>query len=464
MELHPQTYSAYNLFHEGMLALARAEQQGIRVDMDYAENKKLQLNRKIDKLEREFKESTLYRHWAHSTPNKTPNLYSSQQLANFLYNIKKIKPVKTTASGQGSTDDEALKDLNIPELTLLLEAKKLIKVRDTYLGAFIREQVDGYIHPFFNLHLVTTYRSSSDHPNFQNIPKRDKEAMQIVRRALYARPGHQLLEIDYSGIEVRIAACYHKDPVMLKYINDPTTDMHGDMAKEIFMMPNFNKNITEHAIIRSAVKNGFVFPEFYGDYYKNCAINISGKWMGLPAGRWKNGQGMKMPEGTIADHFISNGIKSLDDFIEHMKVIEKFFWEKRFKVYAKWKETWWKEYQRNGYVDSLTGFRFSGVMGKNDVINYPVQSAAFHCLLWSFKEIDHIGRSVNWESKLIGQIHDSIIIDVHPKELSAVAKVIKKVTTVDLPRAFTWINVPMDVEAEICPVDGSWAEKDKYEF
>ena len=126
--------------------------------------------------------------------------------------------------------------MGIPELDNLLRIRKLKKVRDTYLEGFLREQVNGYIHPFFNLHLVRTYRSSSDHPNFQNIPKRDKEAMNIVRRAIFPRPGHQLLELDYSGLEVRIAACYHKDKTMLRYIGDPHSDMHGDMAKQIFII------------------------------------------------------------------------------------------------------------------------------------------------------------------------------------------------------------------------------------
>ena len=50
--------------------------------------------------------------------------------------------------------------------------RKLKKVRDTYLDAFLREQVDGYLHPFFSLHTVKTFRSSSERINFQNIPKR----------------------------------------------------------------------------------------------------------------------------------------------------------------------------------------------------------------------------------------------------------------------------------------------------
>lgn len=461
--IHPNTYQAYRLFHEGILALSRAEQQGIRVDMKYAENKKKELTQKIESIEQEIKKTSFYRHWDHSM-NGTPNLYSNQQLSNFLYKVKKVEVSKTTTSGQGATDEEALLDLQIPELKQLLEVRKLKKIRDTYLEAFIREQVDGYIHPFFNLHIVKTFRSSSDSPNFQNIPKRDEEAMQIVRKALYPRPGHQLLEIDYSGIEVRIAAAYHKDPVMLKYLHDPSSDMHGDMSKVIYKMPNFDKSIPSHSVLRAATKNGFVFPEFYGDYYKNCAEYLSGRWLGLPqSGQWKSGQGLALPKGTISDHLIANGIKNLSSFTEHMKGVENLFW-KRFKVYAKWKESWWNDYQRKGYADTLTGFRFSGVMGKNDVINYPVQGAAFHCLLWSFKEIDKLMIQEKWDSKLIGQIHDSIILDVAPKELKYIGKVVHRITCEDMPKHFNWINTPMDVEAEICPVDGSWAEKGKYKL
>ena len=65
--------------------------------------------------------------------------------------------------------------------------------------------------------------------------------MKTTRKALYPRPGHQLLEVDYSGLEVRIAACYHKDPVMLKYINTGY-DMHADMAAQIFMIDDFDKH------------------------------------------------------------------------------------------------------------------------------------------------------------------------------------------------------------------------------
>ena len=463
MNINPKSLQAYRLLHHGIIALARAEQNGIRVDLDYVTKQKQEITARINQLETNFKNTNFYKRWEHSTKNAI-NINSNPQLSHYLYNVRKIAPARITESGQGSTDEDALQQLNIPELNDLLEIRKLKKIRDTYLDSFEREQVAGYVHPFFNLHLVRTYRSSSDHPNFQNIPIRDEESMQITRKALYPRPGNQFLEADYSGLEVRIAACYHKDPVMLKYINDPKSDMHADMAKQLFMIDKFDKSIPAHATLRNATKNGFVFPQFYGDYYKNCASYLACDWGKLPQGKWKSKQGIVLNGGTLSDHFIAKGIKSLDAFTEHVKKIEDNFWNDRFKAYRVWKDKHYAQYLKNGYVDLLTGFRCHGVMSRNDAINYPVQGAAFHCLLWSFIELDRISQSENWDTRLIGQIHDSIILDVNPAELDMVIRTIHRVTCKDLPIAWDWIKVPLDVEMAICPVDGNWSEKSKLNF
>lgn len=447
---------AYNLLHQGTLALSRAENAGIRVDMDYLETKIAHMDRQMVYYEEKFKNSKFYNQWDKSQ-EKDPNPNSTLQLRNFLYDKKKLKPPKETAKGFGSVDKESLKALKIPELDLLLSMRQMKKNKDYLLG-FQREQINGWLHPNFNLHLVRTFRSSSDHPNFQNIPKRDKEAMYLTRRALYPRPGNQLLEVDYSGLEVRIAACYHKDPVMLKYINDPTSDMHADMARQIFMIHDFDRHRDDHAYLRGAVKNGFVFPQFYGDYFKNCATYMACDWGQLPKGKWKNDQGVPLNGGTLGQHMLRSNIRSLQDFVNHIETIEDEFWNVRFKKYARWKEEWWKQYQKTGYVDLLTGFRCKGLMSRNDAINYPIQGSAFHCLLWSFIQLDR-ALNANWESRIIGQIHDAIVLDVFPPELPALIQKIRQITTVDLPEAWKWINVPLDVEFEVCGVDEPWAMK-----
>ena len=461
--LKPNTKDAYNLLHAGTLAFARAEQAGMRIDIDYCTRKKAFLTKKVEHLRSQLNETDLFKHWKHYFGSKF-NINSNWQLAQLLYNVKKITPLRFTATGKGATDDEALSELHLPELDKWLEIKKLLKIRDTYLDAFLREQVDGIMHPFFNLHTVKTYRSSSDKPNFQNIPKRDEESMKLCRRAIYPRHGHQLVEFDYSGMEVRISVCYHKDPTMLKYINDPKSDMHRDMAIQLFLLKNFDKKIPLHGKLRYFAKSDFVFPQFYGDYYINCAANMC-KDVGLTQTDWKLGRGLPLMDelsGRMSDHFIAQGIKSFEQFTEHVKKIEKHFWSVRFPVYAKWKEKWWEDYQNKGYLDMLTGFRCSGLMRKNDAVNYPIQGSAFHCLLWAFIEIDKIARKEKWQSRLIGQIHDAIVADVHPDELDHVVSTIKYISCEAIRKAWPWITVPLDIETEVCDVDTSWADKKLY--
>jgi len=451
MKLQPRTKDAYRLFHEGILAFARAEQAGIRVDLPYCEEKKAELTTRIKDLESQVLNSKFGRHWAHSSGKV--NLRSNYQLAHFLYDVKKFSPAKTTASGKGSVDDEALSALRIPEVDKILEMRKLLKVRDTYLDAFLREQVRGVIHPFFNLHLVRTFRSSSDSPNFQNIPKRDKESMKICRRALYPRQGHRFVAMDFSGIEVRMACVYTQDE---RLIHDTLHgDMHRDMAKELYCLDQLDKHISGEAVMRQGAKNGFVFPQFYGDYYGNCANSLL-KWAeraqlrdGTPCLVHLHDQGLVLLDGA-------GKVKAASKFYDHVQQIEDSFWNERYRTYTKWKDQTWEDYQKNGYIDMYTGFRCGGVMNKKDVTNYPFQGTAFHCLLWTFIEIDRRMREEHWDSRPVSQIHDEVTLDTAPEEFAHVVPTIRDIACKALPEAWEWINVPLEVEVEATEVNASW--------
>lgn len=454
-------FDAYSLFHTGILALHELEMQGMRVDLDYLDRENARITNKIAKLEEIIYESDFYAKWVKYAKGKTVNIYSPKQMGDYLYNALGIKVKKQTKSGDGSTDDETLSQLGIPELKTFLEIKKLKKLRDTYLNGFAQEQVDGFIHPFFNLHLVRTFRGSSDRPNFQNIPKREENAMKTCRRALYPRIGHQLLEVDFGQLEVRIAACYHLDPNMIKYI-ETGHDMHKDVCMQIFKIKEYDGDL--HGKLRSATKNGFVFPEFYGDYYKSCAEYIATNWCSLPKTKWKSGQGIKLGEEHLSDHMLRVGLTSYDKFEAHLQAIETDFWKTRFKVYDKWKERWWQEYQKKGYFTSKTGFLYSGVMSRNDAINYPVQGAAFHVLLWCLQTAIKTFKKLGMDTKIVGQIHDALVLDVAPDELQEVVKIMKQIMEVDVRKHWPWIIVPLEIDAELCPVDGSWAEKQKFKI
>jgi len=469
MQIKATMADAYKLIHEGIQALARAERQGIRIDIPYCERVKKRLTRRINRLERKFKEMELYRLWEKVFRAKT-NIYSNDQLSYLLYRVMKIEPPKFTAGGKGATDEEALSQIDVPGVGIIVKIRKLLRVRDTYLEAFIKEQTDGYIHPFFNLHTVRTFRSSSSDPNFQNIPKRDKDAQKICRRALFPRPGHRLVSMDFSALEVMISACYHKDPNMLAYLRDKTSDMHLDMAKQIFIFDSLDRSIPAHALLRQATKNGFVFPQFYGDYYGNNARYLA-DWVKLPQGRWERGMGIELPDGShISDHFIANGIKEFGTikevrgrtiatgFLKHVQEIENDFWNRRFKVYNEWRKRWVEEYRKRGYLRMLTGFTCSGVMKKNEIINYPIQGSAFHCLLFTFNRLDEAMRKEKWDSRLVGQIHDEIVMDVHPDEFEHVERTAHRIVRKELPAAWSWIIVPLEIEVEAFEIDGPWVK------
>jgi DNA polymerase I-like protein with 3'-5' exonuclease and polymerase domains len=145
----------------------------------------------------------------------------------------------------------------------------------------------------------------------------------------------------------------------------------------------------------------------------------------------------------------------------HLKKIEDDFWNRRFKVYNQWKKDWYYTYLKKGYFDTLTGFRISGHMKKNDVINYPVQGTAFHWLLWALTLIQKRLRRYRMKSLIIGQIHDSIVGDVYKKELQNYLEIVKQVMTVDIRKHWPWIIVPLTIEAEASPVNGNWYQKEE---
>ncbi|HDN17638.1 MAG TPA: hypothetical protein ENF41_01135 [Candidatus Bathyarchaeota archaeon] len=442
----PSRLDAYQLLHDGILAFSRAEAVGIKIDVDRCRSEIDRLSELIVDLELRLKKTKLGRLWKHVYNTKT-NYNSDYQLANLLYNKLKLEPIAYTVGGNPSVDKNSLSKLQnkVPGVSEVINLRKWKKARDTYLEGILREQVDGVLHPFFELHTARTYRSSSSHVNFQNQPKRDKEVMRVVRSVIIPRPGHILVEVDYGSLEVRISTCYHKDPTMITYIEDPTTDLHRDMCQQIYILADdeWTKETRFYA------KNGFVFPEFYGDYYRNCAYAM---WEAISEFKLKTAKGVPLKK-----HLRNKGIRNYQQFEDHMQDVEEHFWGERFPVYAEWKEKWREEYQKKGYIDLLTGFRCSGVMGKNDVINYPVQGAAFHCLLWSFIQLDKELR--NWNTNLIGQIHDSIVFDCDPDEFDNLVRLVHDVMCCRIREHWDWIIVPLEIEVDATGVDKPWSEK-----
>ena len=438
----------YDLLHKGSMAFVDLEENGICVDVPYCEEQQKLINIREKLLLKELDEDDIVKHWR-TTYREKFNLFSPVQLKHVLFDHLKIKPLaytkptKSNPNGNPSISADTLEDYieAAPFVKKLVDLRKLTKVRDTFLKGIVEETVDGVIHPFFKLNTVDTFRSSSNSPNLQNIPQRDPEMKKIVRCALIPRPGHQLVEVDFNSAEVRVSASYNNDPVLIDYIKDPTKDMHRDMAMELFMLPAFNVSKE----IRHLSKNGFVFPEFYGSYYAEVAPAI---WKTIR----RSNLTLANSDIKLIDHMKSQGILGERGFANHVQKVEDAFWNKRFRVYNNWKQRVVDEYYTKGYMDTYTGFRIHGPLRKNQITNYAIQGSSSHCLLWSLTRLCQIARHEKWDSRFISQVHDSAICDVDPSEKDHVLSTIKRVMTVDLAKHWSWIQVPMEIEAEITPI------------
>jgi len=459
MRAMPCKNSAYKLLHDGCVALSQVEVNGIRIDTDYLNKAIEETSDKIKDLTDKLKRKEIYKIWQRTYGSKT-NLGSREQLGRVLFDVMKYKcSYRTEKTQRPKADDEALKSTGLRFVDRYLRLERLKKARSTYLRNILRETTNGFLHPNFPLHLTQSYRSSSDHPNFQNVPIKDPEIAKLIRRAFIARKDCQIVEIDFKGAEICNGVCYHHDPQMIKYIKNPKLDMHRDMAAEIYML---KKNQVTYWM-RDAGKNRFVFPEFYGDWYKSRAVSL-----------WKAIEELNLVvEDTGYDlysHLETMGIYERGDciydeepkegtFEKHLQEIEHDFWNRRFKVYNQWKKDWWEAYQENGYFRTLTGFIIEGNLNRKQAINYPIQGSAFHWLLWSLIRIQKLMSKYKMKSLIVGQIHDSIVGDIYKKEKKDYLNIVKQVIYEDIRKHWKWIIVPLTVEASVAPVDGSWYEK-----
>lgn len=369
--IKPSTLEAYKLLHDGTLVMAEMERNGINVDVAYIKWMQRKTQKHIDRLTQKLKEDKIYKKWEKHFGAKT-KLGSREQLAYILFNVMKIpNEDKTTIAERYKADANALEDINLPFTKMYLKCEKLKKAKNTYLANILRESVDGVIHPNFNLNTVRTFRGSSDHPNFTNVPMRDPLIKKLIRHSFIAREGHCLVDLDFKGSEVNAASWYHKDPKILKYIETDPGKMHTDAAKQVYMLPS--KLMTPE--IRYCAKNMFVFPQFYGDWWLSCAHSL---WKAIDRLNLRTSNGIPLKEWLRRKGIVSLGTgdpKRIEpnSFEAHLKEVEYDFWYHRFRVYQQWKEEWWEQYQSQGFLQMLTGFVISGYLNRKECINYPVQ-------------------------------------------------------------------------------------------
>lgn len=448
---------AYNFWIKGNKQMATIQLNGISMSSEYYIEAEKLLKEKINKRKKYLEEGREARSFE-AKYGRPIKITSNQDLGKLFFEVLGKEPVYT-AKGQYKTDKSTLEGLNLPFVKKLLEMKKYEKARGTYLGQFAREICDDHMYPFFDLNIPVSYRGSSSKPNFQNLPKRDKEITDIIRKGIIPRYNSVLSEIDFSGAEVITSATYHKDPTFINYLIDKSTDMHRDNATDLLQLPHDMLDNPKHTLaqkklakkIRFFAKNNWTFAQFYGDWFGSCAPVF-----------WENvvEAGLKLPNGMTVKDWLETecGIYELGEmtkegptegsFLEHCSKVEDKMWNERFPVYTQWKKDIVEFYQDHGFIENHFGFRFTGYMGKNQCTNFPIQSASFHLLVYTLIQVQKFIDKNDLKTKIIGQIHDSIISDVPKDEITFYHAGVNKIVK-GLKDKFEWLIIPMEIEAEV---------------
>jgi DNA polymerase-1 len=388
--------------------LARMEHVGVAADAEYLRGLNEKLADEAVRLEQEIQEAAGRPFKVNSTP----------QLREVLFDELGLAPQKKTKTGF-STDAASLEKLRgqHPIVDLLLRYREVEKLRSTYGEGLVNEVADdGRIHATFHQTVARTGRLSSEEPNLHNIPVRTDEGRQF-RRAFVPSPGCELLVADYNQIELRVIAHLAEDPGLVEAFREGR-DIHTTTAARVFGDPP--DGVTpEHRAKAKMVSYGLAYGmESYG-----LAQRLS-----IPVG-------------------------------EAQEILDAYF--EAFPNVKAYMERTVDEARQRGYTETLMGRRRPipelsssnyriRQAGERQAMNAGIQGLAADIFKVALVDLDRALEDGGYESRLILQVHDEVILEVPPPEKEAVEAIVRETmgSACDL-------SVPLEVNLSFGP---SWAE------
>ncbi|MBF4493886.1 DNA polymerase I [Flavobacterium sp. MR2016-29] len=384
--------------------LADMETEGIRLDVEFLSAMSKEMEVEIKSLEQKIYE----------TAGEKFNLASPKQLGDILFDKLKIGGAKQkkTKTGQYATGEEVLTYLanDNPIVKEILDWRQMVKLQSTYILA-LPEQVDKKtlrVHTDYMQTVAATGRLSSNNPNLQNIPIRTERGRQI-RKAFVARDeNHTLISADYSQIELRIIAALSGEENMIKAFQDGE-DIHKATASKVF-------NVPLEEVSREQRSNAKTVN--FGIIYGVSAFGLSNQTS------------------------LSRG--------ESAALIEAYYKTyPRLRSYINEQIEFARE---KGYVQTILGRRryLKDINSANAVVrsaaernavNAPIQGSAADVIKIAMINIHKKLKEENWKSKMLLQVHDELVFDVHNDELEKIQPMIKH----EMENAFM-MSVPLDVE------------------
>ncbi len=383
--------------------LADIESEGMRVEPSLLQTASAELGVQIETIRARID----------SIVGRPINLNSPKQLGDLLFaEMKLLDKPKKTRTGQYVTDEETLRKLapSFPLVQDILEYRELSKLKGTYLDALPRyiSPADGRIHSTLQQMVTATGRLASQNPNLQNIPIRS-EAGKLIRRAFVARGEEfSLLSADYSQVELRLMAALSGDPAMISAFVEGR-DIHAETAAKIYGVER--GEVT--ADMRRAAKT-----VNFGIIYGISAFGLSQR---LDCSRYE--------AAALIDSYFAqfSGVKQcMDSLVE----------QAREKGYA---ETLCG---RRRYLPDLNGRNFNlRAAAERTAINTPIQGSAADMIKLAMVRVHQLLQ--NRRSRLIMQIHDELIVDLHRDEHDLIPAIVDTMrTALPLPN-----GVPLEVEA-----------------
>lgn len=359
------------------------------------------------------------------------NVNSTKTLSDILFVKLGLadKRQKKTPGGALSTRESELEKLRDkhPIIGLILEYRELNKLLSTYIDA-IPPLLDAHsrLHSTFIQAGAATGRMASNHPNLQNIPNKTSLG-RAIRKAFVAEKGFTLLSIDYSQIELRLAALLSGDEKLIDIFRSGM-DIHAGVASRVFKVPE--KEVDKG--MRSAAKV-INFGILYG--------------MGVNALKANLGTDRAEAQDFYNNYFAT--FTGLANYIERMKA----------------------EAARQGYTETLFGRRryFTGfksplpyvrAQAERMAINAPIQGTQADLIKIAMKTInDEIAREKKQdEIRMILQVHDELVFEVRKELVAASAKKFKKIMETVIPEE-KLKGVPVVAEAN---VGDNWGEMKRY--
>ncbi|MCR6546290.1 DNA polymerase I [Dehalobacterium formicoaceticum] len=395
--------------------LAQMELAGIKVE-------KAQLEVMSKELEAAI---TLVRSEIYRQAGEEFNLNSPKQLGVILFEKLGLPPLKKTKTGY-STSAEVLDQLAERHeiVAQILEYRTLAKLKSTYVDGLqpLINPETGKLHTSFNQMVTATGRLSSTEPNLQNIPIRIELGRRIRKVFVPETENNILLAGDYSQIELRVLAHISQDPVLQEAFR-ADQDIHTRTAAEVFGVP-MDQVDGEMRRRAKAVNFGIV----YG----------------------------------ISDYGLSRDLGIPRHDSKHY--IEQYF--KRYPGVAAYLEAIVAEAKDKGYVTTLLKRRryLPDILssnynvrsfGERTAMNTPIQGSAADIIKVAMIDVAEFMQSEGYRSKMILQVHDELIFDVLPEELSSLAQGIKS----RMEQAIS-LSVPLKVDLKTGP---DWYQMEKYQ-